>query len=36
LCGVTLGIYSEVVDTEIASALTRMNTALDAGGDTDP
>ena len=33
---VTLGIYSEVFDTEIASALTRVNTALDAGGDADP
>jgi integrase len=28
---VTLGIYSEVFDTEIASALTRVNDALDQG-----
>jgi integrase len=33
---VTLGIYSEVFDTEITSALTRVNTALDAGDDADP
>jgi integrase len=33
---VTLGIYSEVFDTEITSALTRVNTALDGGGDADP
>jgi integrase len=30
---VTLGIYSEVFDTEITSALTRVNTALDGGDD---
>ena len=33
---VTWGIYSEVFDTEIASALTRVNTALDADDDADP
>ena len=33
---VTLGVYSEVFDTEITSALTRVNTALDAGDDADP
>jgi integrase len=33
---VTLGIYSEVFDTEITSALTRVNTALDGGDDGDP
>jgi integrase len=27
---ITLGIYSEVFDTEVTSALTRVNTALDA------
>jgi integrase len=33
---VTLGIYSEVFDTEITSALNRMNDALDASNDLDP
>jgi hypothetical protein len=31
---VTLGVYSEVFDTEIATALGRINDAL--GGRTDP